>query len=66
MFFGGMLIFYVKSLFSGEKISSISRLLDLVSKQVYKAKGDFTAFVSNSPGCKTQDYENRSIILANW
>jgi len=37
---------------SDEKISSFSRLLDLASKQVSKAKGDFTAFVSESPGCK--------------
>ena len=49
-----MLIFYVKSLFSGEKESSISRLLDLISKLVSKAKGDLTSFVSESPGCKTK------------
>ncbi len=43
MFFGGMLIFYVKSLFSGEKNLSISGLLDLTTKQVSKDKGYIAA-----------------------
>jgi hypothetical protein len=47
-----MFIFYGKSLFSGEKESSISRFLDLVSKLFYDAKSGLTSLVSESPGCK--------------